>query len=165
MIEEMWITRPQRRSFMPRHQRPRQRHATGEVQLDQAVPDLVVISSIGCGRLAPALLTRMSTLPSRRDGRLGQAADVAAVGHVGDEVFRADARLLGDLGGRGASSSSWRLERKTSAPAWAKIAAMALPNPRLPPVTRATRPERLKRFGNVHGTLDRDLGFGIKAEV
>ena len=38
------------------------------------------------------------------------------------------------------SSLSWRLEITTAAPASAKIVAMALPSPRLPPVTRATRP-------------------------
>src|ERR1700722_10431865 len=36
--------------------------------------------------------------------------------------------------------SNFRLATMTSAPASAKASAIALPNPRLPPVTRATRP-------------------------
>ena len=72
----------------------------------------------------------MSILPSARDGRLGQAADVAAVGHVGDDVFGAGGRLAGESPRPAAcSSSSWRLEMTTAAPAWAKIVAMALPSP------------------------------------
>src|SRR5262249_52081791 len=42
------------------------------------------------------------------------------------------------------SSSSCRLEITISAPAWARPPAIALPNPLLPPVTRATLPARSK---------------------
>src|SRR5208283_5296746 len=38
---------------------------------------------------------------------------------------------------------------RTSAPAWAKPRAMALPKPLLPPVTRAARPDRSKSFASI----------------
>src|SRR4029077_6537656 len=61
-------------------------------------------------------------------------------------------------------SACFRLESTTCAPCSARAVAMALPMPRLAPVTRATRPLRSKREGS--GTADRigrhghDLGEG-----
>src|SRR5271157_2282786 len=45
---------------------------------------------------------------------------------------------------------------KTSAPAWAKPRAMALPRPLLPPVTRAARPYRSKSFTSILVSFEAD---------
>ena len=63
MIDEIWITRPQRRSFMP--------GTSARVRTMQLVKFISTsrsqsasrISSICCTTLLPALFTRMSTLP------------------------------------------------------------------------------------------------------
>lgn len=116
------------------------------------------ICSVGCGRLLPALLTRMSTRPiaasalsaSRRTfSRCVMSATKWATRTLVPAWISASAAT---------SSSSWRLEMTTLAPAWAKPRAMALPSPLLPPVTRATRPVRSKswRFIIIRRSCDRD---------
>ena len=63
MIEEMWMIRPHRRSFIgPTSARVRAMHELRFSSTSRSQSSSW-ISSIGCGILLPALLTRMSTWP------------------------------------------------------------------------------------------------------
>ena len=88
------MIRPQRRSFMP--------GTSARVNAMQLVrfsstnrsQSSSRIWSIACGMLKPALLTRMSIVPSARGG-VGQAARRPARGHVGGDDLDAPASCRG----------------------------------------------------------------------
>ena len=74
MIDEMWMMRPQRRSFICGTSA--RVSAMHEVRFSSTMRSQAssVISSIACGLLLPALLTRMSTLPICLERGVGQLA-------------------------------------------------------------------------------------------
>ena len=129
----------------PRHDRPGQGHHAVEVQLDAVVPVLVPDLVDRLGDVPAGVVDQDVDLAEPLQGRPGHPVDVVALGHVGRDALDADARLAANLlAPRPVSGSSLRLQRNRSAPARANPAAIARPMPLLPPVTRATRPERSK---------------------
>ncbi len=93
----------------------------------------------GCGRLSPALLTRMSSR-----SRPAKAPRTAAVSVTSKDNARA---LPPPLAISRATSSSWlrvRLTNTSSAPAAANANAMARPIPRPAPLTSAVLPSSRK---------------------
>ena len=95
MIEEMWMIRPQRRSFMP--------GAKARVRAMQLVrfsstrrsQSSSRIWSIGLGEVGAGVVDEDIDLAQGHDGGVGQAEDVVAPGHVGDDVLDAGAAGAG----------------------------------------------------------------------
>src|ERR1017187_3677411 len=97
-------------------------------------------STAGARRMMPALFTRISTAPiAATASSITRSACARELRSAARQCVRTPA--FSPM--RFAVSSGAAIScRTTSAPAWAKPSAIAAPNPRLEPVTRATLPSR-----------------------
>ena len=111
MIEEMWMIRPQRRSFIgATSARVRAMH---ELRLSSTSrsQSSSLISSIGCGMIGAGVVDQDVDPAHRRERRVGESPHVVATRHVGDDMGHPHARALADLGRGGLAArprAGWR---------------------------------------------------------
>src|SRR5882672_4236496 len=103
-------------------------------------------SSAGAPQVAPALLTRMSTLPNffRISSATGAMASRFPMSHTKEAAAMP---CFSNCFVACSSSSFLRAVIASLAPISPSASAICNPSPREPPVTRATRPFRLRRSG------------------
>ena len=104
-----------------------------------------LMSMVGLRTLQPALLTRMSILPTAAWPRSAIWRMLASSRTSSDRLvtLRPRARISS---ANGSASLPLRAVTMRSAPARARARAKYCPSPRLAPVTSAVRPERSKKF-------------------
>ena len=127
MIDEMWMTRPQRRSFIC-GTRARVRAMT-ELRLISSTSSQAssVMASMACGLLVPALLMRMSTRPICVEGGLRPGVRPRRGGSCRRRRSLPLRPVPARISSRaGCSSFSCRLEMTTSAPGLGQAAGHRL---------------------------------------
>ena len=135
----MLMIRPQRRFIMPRVTERMATNAPRRFASSTASQSSSLSRSRMLSRVRPALLTRMSTLPSSSSARSTSDDDRRRIGDVAREAARLRARSPRPPPSRAPRRGPRRRPARRTRRA---ISAIARPMPRVLPVTSADRPER-----------------------